>query len=424
LNRRLRAPEDIRTSLKRRPGVECLESRRLLSDTTLTNLSNTALVQPSASLVTLWAPHINGDHVSELAVGVITGHEHASKTTEKPKPAPLPASLTGAPDAAGDVTIEGKTFPKAIVRASLGTSGPIAATAKSDKKGHFQVTVQVGFGTTNIQVLAQSGKKTAAANLTVNRPAPGLTSTPAPTPTPTPTPVPTPTPTPIPAPPPVPTPTPTPTPPSDAISISIGFPDPASPSPRIDATINGHTSPNVAVSLVDLGASSGATTTSDSSGNFQFKGVDLYGFSGIALIATATISGTPVACLLETGFPFELPTVPLPPPPTNPISIGLGAAFLVGQGDDGYELTNSGTFTIVGHIIPGVTVSLFAGERTGASDPMLSVGTTTTDSSGDFQFTTGFATNMPDPEFVAITTISGTPFANNVGVRFPNRDGT
>ena len=164
--------------------MECLECRRLLSATTLTNLSTTALVQPSVSLVTQWESHVNGDSVSELTIGAIIGQEYALKTTAKPKPAPLPASLTGAPDAAGNVTIVGKTFPKAIVKVSLGTSGAIAATVKADKKGHFQVTVQVGFGTTDVQVLAQSGKKTAAATLTVNRPAP----TPTPTSTQTPDP--------------------------------------------------------------------------------------------------------------------------------------------------------------------------------------------------------------------------------------------
>jgi hypothetical protein len=109
----------LRRPVERRPGLEALEDRVLLSD----GLSR------AVPLPAMW-PHFGGDaggHGHSHGLGL--GQVEASKTTKQPpKTVPLPAQLSG-PDSNGKVTITGKAAARGVVHVALGVGGPVVATA-------------------------------------------------------------------------------------------------------------------------------------------------------------------------------------------------------------------------------------------------------------------------------------------------------
>jgi membrane-associated phospholipid phosphatase/sugar lactone lactonase YvrE len=92
------------------------------------------------------------------------------KTPKPPKPL-ITASVTAGPNAAGSVTVAGKTYARAKVNLDIGANGSIDQTVKASSKGLYQVTFTIGFGSTPVLLSATaSGHKATSTTLTVNRP--------------------------------------------------------------------------------------------------------------------------------------------------------------------------------------------------------------------------------------------------------------
>jgi hypothetical protein len=407
---RSRHTEARRTRRSRRLILEPMEDRILLSH--MTYHGGPTLANPTISEIYFgdnWSsatpPQATLDTPARAAVA---GPEHAlKKPTARARPAPLAASLTGPPDANGNVTIVGRTFRKTSVRVTIGTSGAVLAKVKTDKGGHFQVTVDVGFGTTSLQVRAQSGRKTSETTLVANRPIPASTPTPTPSPTPTPTPSPTPTPTPSPTPTPTPSPTPTPTPnPSATIELTGG-----ALSGDVVTTLDGQTTvPDATVTLLEgdevdfqgtwiIEYVAVETTSSDAAGSFHFTGIPVSGGSEsanfMAVVAAPSLICSEVYSFGIAPIPFPGGTSLLPTTPPA-LQISLDPAF--GQDDDLYDATaDSNIGTIDGQTtVPDATVTLLEEESilppgvppTPSSGlEYVAVQTTTADAAGNFQLT-------------------------------------
>jgi hypothetical protein len=149
------APRTLRRPVERRLALEALENRVHLS----------ADVSRSLLLPAMLSPAAGGAGGESATAGTI----ETLKAKPPAKTAPLPASIQG-PDSNGNVTITGKVAAKGLVQVERGVGGPVIASTKADKKGHFTVMVQVGFGTTTLQVLSKNGKKNLAATFNANRP--------------------------------------------------------------------------------------------------------------------------------------------------------------------------------------------------------------------------------------------------------------
>jgi RHS repeat-associated protein len=213
----------LRATRGRSINLEALESRQLL----------TALVAESPE-------HPAFDHVSTLVL-------HPSKPTKKSHTpvGALAAHLAGAPDATGTVTVIGTSIPKAHVQVDSGPGGPLLSATKADKHGHFTLSFKVGFGTTTLHVVATLGKKVAAADLVVNRPAP--------------------------APPPAQTPPATTPPATTPPAIVVTAVSPASPA-NSNPTITGRvteTAPGAVTLTEQLDTAAPVPVALDAAGNFQ-----------------------------------------------------------------------------------------------------------------------------------------------------------
>ncbi|MBI1187738.1 MAG: hypothetical protein GC206_10505 [Alphaproteobacteria bacterium] len=170
------SPRRPRPSRQRRPSLESLETRALLSSGRAEDSlpwRRPERIDPPSALVRL------------------------SAAAKKPKTPPLAVSILAGPDATGLVMVSGTTtVKKAKVQVDIGGNRTIEQTLAANKKGRFQAAVRVDFGITPIVFQVKQGKKTLKATAVVLRARP-------PVPPPNPNPNPNPNPTPEPEPPPV-----------------------------------------------------------------------------------------------------------------------------------------------------------------------------------------------------------------------------
>ncbi len=95
------------------------------------------------------------------------------KAPKPPKPIVLPIILVQPPGADGTTIIDGKTTPRAKLKLDIGANGSTEQVAKADKKGRFQFTFHVDYGTTPIEVIGpKSGRRPRIGELTILRPVP------------------------------------------------------------------------------------------------------------------------------------------------------------------------------------------------------------------------------------------------------------
>ena len=106
----------------------------------------------------------NGGRVDAVRVLAVKSHK-------PPRPIVLPLRLVEAPGAGGTTVISGKLTPRAKLKLDIGANGSIEQVVKANKKGLFQFTFQVGYGTTLVEVIGpNSGKRPRIGELNVVRP--------------------------------------------------------------------------------------------------------------------------------------------------------------------------------------------------------------------------------------------------------------
>jgi hypothetical protein len=89
------------------------------------------------------------------------------------KRAPKPQITLGVagPDANGSATITGKTYARANVLVDVNADGSIDQSVKANNRGIFSFNVQVGYGSSPVQVTGKlRGKKPATTSIVLNRP--------------------------------------------------------------------------------------------------------------------------------------------------------------------------------------------------------------------------------------------------------------
>jgi RHS repeat-associated protein len=147
MNRRI--SKGNRNRIRILPVLESLESRQLLA-TGLTSSKFGISIFPSE---------------------VLNPFEDLAKPKKKPpKSAISVTGIAGPSSSSGIVTLSGKTDARAKVRLDLGANGSVEQTVKTRANGRFQITFDVGFGTTPIRLsAAATGKKPAKAIVAVIR---------------------------------------------------------------------------------------------------------------------------------------------------------------------------------------------------------------------------------------------------------------
>ena len=94
----------------------------------------------------------------------------AAKPRKPAKPIVLPLKLVESPGASGAAVISGKLTARAKLKLDIGANGSIEQTVKANKKGVFQFTFHVGYGTTPVEVIGpNSGKRPRIGELNVVR---------------------------------------------------------------------------------------------------------------------------------------------------------------------------------------------------------------------------------------------------------------
>jgi hypothetical protein len=94
----------------------------------------------------------------------------AAKPRKPPKPILLPLRLVESPGASGTAVVSGKLTARAKLKLDIGANGSIEQTVKANKKGMFQFTFYVGYGTTPVEVIGpNSGKRPRIGELNVVR---------------------------------------------------------------------------------------------------------------------------------------------------------------------------------------------------------------------------------------------------------------
>ncbi len=115
----------------------------------------------------------------------------AAKAHKPLKPIVIPIKIVQQPSADGTTIIDGKTTPRAKLKLDIGANGSTEQVVKADKKGHYQFTFHVDYGTTSVELIGpKSGRRPRIGELTIVRQIPSPTPTPTPSPSPTPTPPP------------------------------------------------------------------------------------------------------------------------------------------------------------------------------------------------------------------------------------------
>jgi hypothetical protein len=308
----------------------------------------------------------------------------------KPAVKPLPATITHGPGDDGMVTITGKTFAKTKVKVI--SEGDVE-TVKSDKKGHFQIAVYVGYGLTDVQLSAKSGKKRQATTLEIERDTPNVPGLwPILTPTPTPLPTQSPTPTPTQTPTPTPTSSPTPTQGPQVNILGAGAIPGEAADGVSDGVIHGVSNiPNAPVTLflatvANAGSEENpsyigqytayANTTTDASGNFEFTNVPQFeGYHYVAAITSPTL----ILSNELRAFPSPFPIPSETPPPLQFVEITSNISGTL-QGK-----TREPNATVV--LLHQVSTNLPGSAYLLSGKDFAVVQTSTADANGYFQFT-------------------------------------
>jgi hypothetical protein len=137
-----------RRSRSAQPRIESLESRTLLD-----HGARPALFAPLFAYLETrpWLTRPSGLDEAPVAV---------PKVRKPPQPIVLPLTLVQPPAADGTTTVAGTTTPRAKLKLDVGADGSIEQVVKADKKGRFQFTFHVGYGTTLVEVIGpKSGRR-------------------------------------------------------------------------------------------------------------------------------------------------------------------------------------------------------------------------------------------------------------------------